>query len=61
MLGKHIEPAGAKVLAVALALIDRILGRGCLEKLESVARYEQRAAGLIKPVVGAPDPLEQAA
>ena len=34
MLGEYVEPAGAEVLAIALALIDRLLGGCRFEKFE---------------------------
>ena len=59
VLGQHIEPAGTKCLAVALAFVDRLLGRHRLEKFKAVARYQQGPAGRIEPVIGPPDPLQQ--
>ena len=61
VLGEHVEPARTEILAVALALVDRVLGSGRLEELEAVARHQQRAARAVEPVVGTPDALEQAA
>jgi hypothetical protein len=52
---------GRNVLAIALALVHRILGRHGFEEFEPVARHQQSAAGAIEPVVGAADALEQAA
>ena len=60
MLRQHVEAAGAEVLSVALAFVHGFLGRGRLEKLEAVAGDQQGAAGLVEPVVGTPDALEQA-
>ncbi len=61
MLGEHIEPAGAKIFAIALALIHRFHRCGCFEKLETIARHQQRAAGLVEPMIGAANALQQAA
>ena len=61
VLGQDIEPAGAKILSVALPLIDGVLGGGGLEKLEPVARHQHRSTWLIEAVIGAADALEQAA
>ncbi len=60
MLGEHIEPAGAECLAIALALIDRVLGRHRFEEFKPVARHQHRAAGRIEPMARPPDPLQQA-
>ena len=60
MLGKNVEPAGAEILAVALAFVDGILGRRRFEELETVAGHQHGATGLVEPVVGPADPLEQA-
>ena len=59
MLRQNIQPPGPEFLAVALAFVDCLLGRSRLEEFEAVARDEQRAAGLVQPVVGPPDTLEQ--
>ena len=61
MLRKNIQPAWPEVLPIAMAFVDRFLGRGRLEEFEPVARHQDRAAGLIEPVVGPPDALEQPA
>src|SRR5690606_25923972 len=60
VLGEDIEPARPEILPVALSLIDRVLGRLRLEELEAIAGYEDRPARLVEPMIGAPDPLEQA-
>ena len=49
MLSQHIEPAGPEILPIALAFVDRLLGRRRLEKLEPVAGDEDCATGLIEP------------
>ena len=59
VLGQHVEPAGAERLAVALALLDRLFGGKRLEEFKPIARHQQRPTGLIEPVVGPPDPLQQ--
>ena len=59
MLREHVEPAGAKLLAVTLALVDRFLGRGGFEEFEAISGNQQRPAGLVEPVVGTPDTLQQ--
>ena len=59
MLREHVEPPGAKLLAVTLALVDRFLGRGGFEEFEAIAGHQQRPAGLVEPVVGTPDTLQQ--
>ncbi len=59
MLREHVEPAGPEILAVALSLVDRVLGRLRLEELEAVAGHEDRATRLVESVVGAADALEQ--
>ena len=60
VLGQHVEPAGPEFLAIALTLVDRLLRGRRLEEFEPVARHEQGATGLIEPVVGPPDALQQA-
>ncbi len=60
VLREHIEPARAKVLAVALSLIDGVFRRHRFEKLEAVAGDQHCTAGGVEPVTRATDPLEQA-
>ena len=61
MLRQHVEPAFAKRFAIALTVMHRIERGGRFEEFEPVARYQHRPAGLVEPVIGAPDPLQQAA
>ena len=61
MLREHIEPAGAKVLPVSLALVHSVTRCGRFEEFEPVSRYEQGPACLVEPVIGPADALEQPA
>jgi hypothetical protein len=59
MLRQHVEAARAELLAIALAFAHRVLRRRGFQEFEAVARHQQRAARLVEPMVGAPDPLHQ--
>ena len=59
MLRQNIQPPGPEFLAVALAFVDRLLGRSRLEEFEAVPRHQERAARLVEPVVGAAYSLEK--
>ena len=60
MLGEHVERAGAEDFGIELALADRVERGARLQIFEAVAGDEDRLAGLVEPVVGAADPLQQA-
>ncbi len=60
MLGENVESARAEILAIALALLDGLLCRECLEKFETITGHQQSAARAIQAVVSAADALEQA-
>ena len=57
MLCEHIEPAGSELLAIALALVDRLLRGDRFEELETIAGHKQSTTRLIEPVIGAADAL----
>ena len=59
VLGEHVEPPGAEILAIALPFVDRIFRRLRFEEFESIARNQQRTARLVEPVVGPSHTLEQ--
>ena len=60
VLRQHVQRAGAEDVRVQLARLHRIQRGARLEIFEAVARYDQRLARLVQPVVGAADALEQA-
>ncbi len=60
MLREHVEAAGARRVAVELARLHAEDRRLAFQHLEAVGRDEDRLRGLVHPVVGAPDPLQQA-
>ena len=60
MLGQHVEATGTKILAITLAFVHRLHCCSRLQKFKSIARHQQRAAGLVKPVIGAAYTLQQA-
>ena len=51
---------GRKISGIELARLDRVESGPGLEIFEAVAGDEDRLGGLVEPVVGAADPLEQA-
>ena len=57
MLGQDVEGAGAGRLAVEAILGNGLAGRLALQHLKAVGGHEERAAGLVQPVVGPADPL----
>ena len=60
VLGQHVEPAGARPVAVELARVERVERSAAFQHLEAVGRHQQRPARLVEPVVGAADALRQA-
>ena len=60
MLGKHIKTAGREHLAVARSIKHRLLRCHRLKKFKPVARHQNGATGLVQPVIGAADALQQA-
>jgi hypothetical protein len=60
MLGQHIQPAGDDRVAVEALFRHRIGGRAAFQIFEPVAWHQQGAAGLVQPVIGAADALDQA-
>src|SRR3546814_20920616 len=59
MLGEDVEAAGAEIVGVALARLDRVQRGAGLQIFEAVAGDEDRLAGRVEPVIGAADALEQ--
>ena len=60
MLGQNIQATRPERLAIALTFGHGLKRGEGLEKFEPVARGQHRAARLVKPVIGPPDPLQQA-
>ena len=61
VLGQHVEAGRPRRIAVELARLDGLERRQGLQHLEAVGRRDHGAARLVEPVVGAADPLHQAA
>ena len=61
MLGQHIEPATPERGAIQPVLFDFGLRRDTFQIFEPVCRHKNGTAGLVQPVVGPADPLQQAA
>ena len=61
VLGQHVEAGRPRRIAVELARLDGLERGLAFQHLEAVGRHEHGAAGLVQPVVGAADPLHQAA
>ena len=61
MLCQHVESARAHRLAVQLAFRHRVRGGATLQHLEAVGRHQQRPGRRLQAVIGAPDPLREAA
>ena len=60
MLGQHVERAGAEIIGVPLARLDRVQCRPRLQIFEAVAGDQYRLRRHVEPVIGAADALEQA-
>ena len=60
VLGEDIQPARAERFSVQYIFGNRIKCCARFKIFEAIARNDHRFAGRIKPVVGPPDPLEQA-
>ncbi len=60
MLGEHVDRSGAEDFGIELLVLDRVEGGPGLEIFEAVAGDDERLAGLVEPVVGPADALEQA-
>ena len=58
VLGQHVERADPGRFAVETVLGYGLPGGLALQHLEPIGGHEQRATGLIQPVVGAADPLD---
>jgi hypothetical protein len=61
VLGQHVEAGRPRRIAVELARLDGLERRQRFQHLEAVGRRDHGAAGLVEPMVGAADPLHQAA
>ena len=61
MLGQHIQRADPLGRGVLRAFVCSVNSGAALQHFKAVGRHQQRARGLVEPVVGAPDPLRQAA
>ncbi len=59
MLRQHVQPARPRQVAVEFARRDAEHGGLAFQHLEPVGRHQDRARGLIHPVVGAADALQQ--
>ena len=61
MLAQNIEAPAAGQRRVLRSLAGRRYGGGAFENFKAVRRNQQRARGLVKTVVGAPDALRKTA
>ena len=61
VLGQHVEAGRPRRIAVEFARLDGLQRGQRFQHLEPVGRRDHGAAGLVEPVVGAADPLHQAA
>ena len=60
VLRQHIKAAGTRRVAIQFARSHTQHGGLAFKDLEPIGRHQDRARGLIHPVIGAPDPLQQA-
>ncbi len=61
MLAEHVERTCARRRRILGALARRVDGGATLQHLEAIRWNENGAGGLIQPMIGAPDPLGEAA
>ena len=60
VLGQDVARARALRIAVEVVVGDRLPGRLAFQHLEAVGRHEEGVGGLVEPVVGPADALDQA-
>ena len=60
VLRQHVERAGARRRRVLRIVRDGVERGAAFEHLEAVGRHQHAARGLIQPVIGAADALQQA-